>query len=75
METIINGHQLRAKERAANLIKSDLEDFLAVHMQGEELGYVRVVTGDEIYQIISEAIEKLNDLAYHEKEEFERRRD
>ena len=66
------GHQLDQKSRTANLVKSDLEDFLAVHMQ-DDLGYARIKTGDEIYKVLSDAIEKLNDIAYHERENFNER--
>ena len=68
MITETGGHQLRAKERAANKAKSDMEDLLHRHMLD---GIIK--TGDKLYNLMSEMIENLNNIAYHEKEEFERR--
>ena len=68
METTQFGHQLRAKERAANSVKIDLENAL--------LGYICSGTapvGSAVWKVLCEAIEELNNIAYHEKEEYERR--
>ena len=62
------GHQLDQPARKANKAKSDMEELLHRHMLD---GIIK--TGDKLYNLMSEMIEELNNIAYHEKEEYERR--
>ena len=66
-----SGHNFDQKARAANEAKGEIEQILM-----NLLSYPSMIkTGDPIYKVLSDAIEKLNDIAYHEKEEVERKND
>ena len=68
--TPICGHQFDQPARKANRVNSDLQDYLLEAIENEI-----VKVGDPVYKVLSNAIEELNNIAYHEKEEFERKND